>query len=317
MTGKESFAKGAFCATFGGILWAVSGACGQVLFQSCHFDAQWLTVTRLLCAGSFFLIYGFIKNGKGMLTIWKDKKDTKDLILYAIFGLVGIQFTYFMAIELSNAATATVIQYMGPAMILVYLAIRTKTPPTKIEVLAVCLAIGGIFLLATHGNPNTLQITPIALFWAVASAVTMAIQSIQPRQLLAKFGTPVCNGWGMIVGGLAFCLIRPPWEIGDGVWSVKAIIVLCGVVVLGTILSFFFYMEGVRIIGAGKASLYACSEPLSSAIISVCFLNVAFGWIDWVGSAMIISTIFLTSMQKKSEPVLNDTKEILKTDQEA
>lgn len=299
MEKKESFAKGAFCATFGALLWAISGACGQVLFQSCHFDAQWLTVTRLLVAGGFMMILGFVQNGKKMFDVWKDKRDAIDMVIYGIGGLLGLQYTYFLAIQYSNATTATVIQYLMPAMVMVYMAIRTKTPPTRIEVLALFLAITGVFLLATHGNPKTMQLTPIALFWCIMGAVTMAFQTVQPKRLLDKFGTPISNAWGMLIGGLALSIFRKPWEFGDGVWSVKAIIVVCGVILFGTILSFFFYLEGVRIIGATKASLYACTEPLAAALIGVFLLNVAFGWIDWVGSAMIISTIFLTSLPKK------------------
>ncbi len=295
-TETETYAKGAFCATFGAVLWAVSGACGQILFEAKHFDAQWLTVVRLLSAGSFMLILSLIRLKGGAFQVWKTKRDAVEILVYGIVGLLGIQYTYFLAIQYSNAATATVIQYLAPAMIMVYMVLRTRTAPTGREVLSMFLAVGGIFLLVTHGNPGSLTLSGAALFWSVMSAVTMAIASIQPRRLLATFGTPLSNGWGMLIGGLALSLFRKPWEYGQGVWDWQAVLVLLGVVVLGTILSFFFYQEGVRIIGSTKASLYATMEPLAATLIGIFFLNVAFGWIDWVGSIMIVSTVFLLSL---------------------
>lgn len=309
MKEKETYAKGAFCATFGAVLWAVSGACGQILFEAKHFDAQWLTVVRLLCAGTFMLILCCIRMKGDVLRVWKTRRDAAEIVIYGIIGLLGIQYTYFLAIQYSNAATATVIQYLSPAMIMLYMILRTRTLPTGIEVLSMILAISGIFLLVTHGNPGTLTLSATALFWSIMSAVTMAIASIQPRRLLGKFGTPLSNGWGMLIGGICLGIFRKPWEYKEGVWDWQAVLVLLGVVVLGTILSFFFYQEGVRMIGSTKASLYATMEPLAATLIGIFFLNVAFGWIDWAGSIMIVSTVFLISLPKTSEKTKKETSD--------
>jgi len=49
----------------------------------------------------------------------------------------------------------------------------------------------------------------------------------------------------------------------------------------------------VKRVGATVASLLACVEPLSAAVIAVIWLDVDFGVYDALGSACILATIVL------------------------
>lgn len=93
--------------------------------------------------------------------------------------------------------------------------------------------------------------------------------------------------------------VRQPWDLQGGTFDFAAFMATVGVVVLGTIMSFFLYLEGVRIIGSSKAVLYACVEPLTAAIIGIIWFNIAFGLLDWIGAAFIVSTVFIISIAPK------------------
>ena len=53
------------------------------------------------------------------------------------------------------------------------------------------------------------------------------------------------------------CVFTKPWHV-IGTWDFQAVGAMAMVVVVGTVLSFSFYMEGVRIIGATSKSLCLC-----------------------------------------------------------
>src|SRR5690606_30047242 len=97
------------------------------------------------------------------------------------------QYTYFAAIGFSNAATATVLQYIGPAFIVAWYAIRNRKWPVAIEFIALTLAITGTFLLVTHGSFKSLSVTPKAFVWGMLAALTLAFYTIQPAELLKKY----------------------------------------------------------------------------------------------------------------------------------
>lgn len=69
-----------------------------------------------------------------------------------------------MAIEASNAGTATVLQYLSPILILSAVCIKEKRRPVGLELGAIGLSLLGTFVLGTHGNIHTFYITGSALF---------------------------------------------------------------------------------------------------------------------------------------------------------
>ena len=87
------------------------------------------------------------------------------LLIFALIGLFLNQFAYLTAIQETNAGTATVLQYVCPVGILIYSCINNKVAPTLGEIVSIILAIGGTFLIATHGQLDQLSITPTGLFW--------------------------------------------------------------------------------------------------------------------------------------------------------
>ena len=70
----------------------------------------------------------------------------------------------------------------------------------KKEVLGVTLAVTGIFLIATHGNPTSLALSQKALIMGLISAVSVVIYTIKPARLQAQFDTPLVLAWGMLIG---------------------------------------------------------------------------------------------------------------------
>lgn len=287
-------------------MWALSGTFGQFLFTQRGLDAEWLTTVRLLAAGAIMLAICLIKDGKNILNIWKTRRDRIEVIIYGIVGMAGVQLTYFTAIQYSNAATGTLLQYTGSAFIVLYVAMRMKMLPRINEALAVLLAMAGIFLISTHGDVTKLVISKEALIWGLTSAILLAFYSIFPKRMLNQWGTLATNGWGMLLGGIVMTFKRSPFDLGGGTLDFGTVIATGGVVVLGTILSFFFYMESVRLIGSDKAVLYACIEPLTSAFVVMFWFHVAFGIPDWIGAFLIIGEVFLISMGNKNDVALPD-----------
>ena len=291
---RKTFMLGAFLALLPGVLWGLSGELGLYLFQQRGISAEWLETTRLLISGSLMLIISFAGSREKTLAIFKDKTDTRRLVIFAIFGLMAVQLTYFVAIAKSNAPTATILQYVFPVMIVLYTALRSHKLPNAKEVVAVVLAMVGIFLLVTHGNPGTLNITVEALIWGLTSAVAMAFYTMYPGNLQKRWGSPVVVGWGMLFGGIALNFYHPFWAFTGDI-DLMGLLMIAFIILFATFGAFYIYLVSVTMIGATYASLFACIEPLASAFFSVVGLNLVFNSMDWIGAALIMITMFLLS----------------------
>lgn len=298
MTEKQHLKRGSVLTITGGILWGISGTCGQYLLQVKGLSSDWLVPVRLLCAGVLLLFLCYMKQGNQIFAPLKNKKDGADLLIFGMVGMSMCQYTYFTAIEYSNAGTATVLQYIGPVLIMLYVSARAGKIPGRYEILAAILAMAGTFLLATHGKPGNLVISDKALFWGLCSAAALAVYTTQPGRLLKKYGSMVIAGWGMFIGGILLSLIFRPWE-KTLLLDTQAILGMGFIILFGTVTAFAFYLEGVNRVGPKKGSLLASVEPVSATIFSVLFMEVSFGMLDLLGFACIISTIFLLTSGKE------------------
>lgn len=297
---RHNNTKGIIMALMAAMLWGVSGTCGQFLFQQRGISVEWLMSARMLGAGGLLLLMAFIQKDKDIWMIWQDKVSRKKLLIFGILGMLTVQYSYFAAIKYSNAATATILQFSAPVLIALYLAFRHAQRLSAFEYLAILMAVTGTFLLVTHGNIHTLNISPFAFMLGMASAISLAIYTLLPGELLKKHTALSVIGWGLFIGGVAISFVKAPWQF-DGVWDGYTIANVLFVVIFGTLLPFYMYLKAVQIIGGQKASLLTSAEPLSATLIAVAWLGISFKAIDWVGALFIIATVFMLSAKKVTE----------------
>lgn len=290
--------RGTIFTLAGGMLWGLSGVCGQYLFTNYHVDSSWLTAIRMLGAGVMLGILCLVKQRKNYIEIWKHKTDRIQLLIFAIFGLLFCQYAYLTAISWSNAATATVLQYLGPVLIMILVCLRGRKLPNRPEFLAITLAVIGTFLLATHGNPSTMVLSKGGLAWGLISAVSLVCYTLLPVKIIPKWGSMVVTGYGMLIGGVVLAIAIRFFSIPVNL-DVKGWLAVGGVVVLGTLVAYTIYLQGVADVGPVKASLLSSVEPVSSTIISVVWLHTKFEVIDLVGFVCIIATVFLLTKKEK------------------
>ena len=287
---KSGSAKGSLMAAAGAACWGFSGCCGQFLFEERGVQAPWLVTLRLVIAGIFLIINGFILSGKDNLRIFYKKADRIHLILFGLAGITFCQFSYFMAVQSSNAGTATVLQYLSPVLILLWLCIKEMRFPGGVELLTILLSLTGVFLIGTHGNLSDLQLSEEGLFWGLMAAVAAVIYTVLPGTLVNRYGICQVLGYGMLMGGVVLSIFVKPWRVSL-VWDGATIAALFGVILVGTALAFGLYLKGVSMIGPLKGSLISGLEPVSSILISVFWLGTVFTLPDFLGFILILAAV--------------------------
>lgn len=107
----------------------------------------------------------------------------------------------------------------------------------------------------------------------------------------------------MLIGGIAFSFIHHPWNF-TGQWSIASVFAVIFVVLFGTLIAFYCYLESLKYIQPTEASVLSSAEPLSAAFLSVLWLRVPLGMLQWLGTACIIFTIVILSHAKNKESMV-------------
>ena len=294
---RRTTVRGTALTALGAVLWAFSSACGQYLIQKKGFPPEWLASTRILLAGFLLTTIGVVKNPSGIKRIFKSPRDVLTLILYGVLGFMLAQYSFLIAIQASNSATATVLQYTAPIIIVAIVCIKNRRAPAWTEAVSIILAVTGVFLLSTHGNPSELAIKEEALIWGLLAAVGMVFFSLLPAKIVPKYGSITVTGLGMIFGGIAMLFVARPWNF-EVHFDIESVFAYIGLAVMGTTIGYTLYMQGVSDIGSAKASLIASIEPVTSTVFAA-ILGTMFGVLDIVGMACIVATIFILSIPPK------------------
>lgn len=276
--------KGTLLTVVAGIAWGLSGTSGQYLMAH-GISALVLTNLRLLIAGGILMLLAYATAKDKILVFLKDRKSLLSLLIFALIGLFLNQFAYLSAIQETNAGTATVLQYVCPVGILIYSCIKDRVAPTLGEIVSIIFAIGGTFLIATHGQLDQLSMTPAGLFWGLFSALTYALYIILPIALIKKWGSSLVIGVGMVIAGLVALPFTGVLQ-ADIPTSLDFLLAFAGII-----------LKGASLIGPVKSSLLASIEPISAVFFAFLIMNEQFYPIDFIGMAMILFAVTLISLK--------------------
>ncbi|HFI0463761.1 TPA: DMT family transporter [Streptococcus suis] len=301
---KETL-KGYLYTIFAAIAWGFSGICGEILLKSHQVDAGWLTSVRMLIAGVCLLAYVWIKPNIRIinLALVSKKGNWLTLFAFAVFGLFMLQYPFIMAIQHSNAGTATMLQYLGPGLIVFYMCAKDKRLPHIIEVVALVFTLIGTAVMATDGQFSNLSLSPATLFWGLASALGILLYTVIPMRLIAKYNATVVITYGFLIGGLITGIGFQIWEKSVG-YDLNLILLVVLMSVVGTVLAFAIYLEGVAIIGPIRASMIACLEPVSAVFFSVIFLGHRFRPMELIGMVLLLLGVTMISLKDMQLPIL-------------
>lgn len=291
---------GIILTLLGATLWGVSGTSVQFVGNFRNMNLEWLLTMRLITAGLLTVLYGWIRQGNAVFNVFRNWRDTLGLVIFGVFGMALCQYTYFRSIVIAGAGIATVLQYLAPSMIIIYLLMRYGKRPSTGEIISVILALVGTICLMGNNGFSFESFRSDVLFWGLLSAVGVAVYSVSPVRLLATYGTIPIVGFGMLLSGLvAAALFQQPHSYAT--WDVWTVVGCFNVVFLGTIVSFNAYLEGVKCIGAVPGSILSSIEPISAAFFGWALLGNQFNWVGILGMAMIIATVIIIALEKRGQ----------------
>lgn len=262
------------------------------ILNNTNLSVSFFLTVRLITAGLCILFFLSI-TGKQIFLIWTDISWLKQLVVFSVLGMLGVQYTFVAAIEASNASIATLLQFLGPVYIILFLSWKNKIFPPKYQIIGIIGTLIGLFLLLTNANVKVLLISKEALLWGLAVGVAFSIYTVYPARLMKEWGVLLIVGWGMLVGGIVLAGVTQVWKSDEWthltVFPINLIVVI--IILIGTI-AFILFLSSMKYITAVETSILSSIEPLTAMIISVFWFGQILGSWQYIG--VIIMLLFVT-----------------------
>ncbi|OTN88549.1 hypothetical protein A5819_001030 [Enterococcus sp. 7E2_DIV0204] len=289
---KNQRSKGILLAVTGAILWGINGTFVDLVFSTLKAPVEWVVGTRLLGAGIIILLYSILIKKEKIFSIFKSSKDMSILFLFALIGMSGCQYLFFLSIEKNGAGLATILQFTSPIFIYLYLVLKKEKKMFLQELFYIMLTFLGVFLVVTRGNLTKLDVNILGLLIGIGSAIGVTFYTLQPRRILKKYGSSVVVGWGMLIGGGVFQFVHPIWQPGFNI-DKKVILYMGFIIVIGTAVSFCCYLGSLNYIEASLSNITAALEPLVANILTPLLLNQILPPIQIIGIGIVLLSVLL------------------------
>jgi DME family drug/metabolite transporter len=285
--------KGALMVMCAGVLWGSMGVIGKVIYSTTNIGPISLALYRLFFAIPIFTVITAANRYKVSLT-------RREMVLFACFGFCSLtvfEALYFTSFSYTSVQHAAALLYTAPAFVALLSWFSLKERLTSGKILAVVLSILGAFLVmgVVRGGALFASRTQIGDWLALGSGLAYSSWYIFGK-VLGRDREPAVTSLIGLSFGAAFLI---PLTVGfEGIRlpnSLTAWGLLALVGIIPTTMAYLFYLGGLKLIDATKASVFAIVEPLSAAVLAFVFFHETLSYDSLIGFILIISSILLVS----------------------
>lgn len=302
-TTTPSLRLGYLYAILAAILWGVSGSSAKFLFHNGVTPFQ-LVQLRITIAASGLFVWLLIRDASLL------KIARKDIWYFALFGTVGMgmcQFTYLFAISKINVAAAILLQYLAPSFIAIHSVVFVREKLSLSTVLALLGATSGCYLVVGAYNLQLLSLNWAGIISGILSAISFAWYTIHGEYGMRRYSPWTVLFYAMFFAALVWNILQPPFEAFLHSYSLIVWGWILYIGVLGTLVPFGLYLQGVNLIRSTRASITATLEPITAGIISYIFLSEIMAPLQITGGVLVIASIILLQLKQEHDdkaPVL-------------
>lgn len=268
---------------------------------------EWITCMRMSFAAVFFLALATVTMKRRVLEVFKDRSSLLLILGFSLLGITLTQISYLYAIRYAGAGTALLLEQLGLVLVMLYLCLKARRLPQKREFAGLVFALIGAVFISTQGDITTLSIPVLGLTWGLISAVSLAFYNLMAVKPLAKYGSFLVTGLAMLFGAVACTLCFRPWTIQVSLpfegWAIFA-----AIIVIGTILAYLLFVQGIKDAGPMRAGLLGSVEPVSGMVISALWLGTPISVFDTLGAIAIVAMIALVT-EREAKPELAEAQE--------
>jgi DME family drug/metabolite transporter len=279
-----------------GLLWGTTGIIGKMVYSGTTVGPIQLAWYRLIFAIPVLAAISFAKHYR--LSITK-----RELWLFAAFGFISLtvfEALYFTSFDYTTVQHAAALLYTAPAFVAIMSRLILKEHFSRNKILAVALSITGAFLVmgALRGEPLFASRTQVGDWLGLGSGLAYSSWYIFGK-VLGKNREPAVTSLVALCFGAIF--LFPLMFALEGLHPPSTLLAweLVGTIgIVPTAMAYLFYLGGLKLIEATKASVFAIVEPVSAAFLAFLILGETLSYDSFAGFVLIISSIMLISTSK-------------------
>ena len=261
-------------------LWGIAATVGRAAFTGQLFPARWaldavdpLILSQSRVTFSFLVLLPLLlarRNGEAL------KVPAADFVRMSLLGVLGVaasNYFYYLAIQKTNVATAIILQYTAPVLVLLYMIARGLQQPTLQRISAVLVAVLGCALVIGIVGRGGFRLNPAGVVAGLVAAFSFAFYNVGGHSLLGRYDRWIVLLYTTFSTTVFWLGVNPPWKIVAAHYSAFTWLFLLIFSLLSVLGPFSFYFAGLQYLEPTRAIVASCLEPVFSIVIAAIALR--------------------------------------------
>jgi drug/metabolite transporter (DMT)-like permease len=242
----------------------------------------------------FFLWIWLLRRGSWRLS----KRDALACFLLGAVGYSGQAALFFGSLHRVGAALTDLLLYLYPSLVTLLEWFVRGRRPDRFRILALLLSLAGCFLTA---QTSSASFDSAGIAMGVGSAIWYACYLTFGASMVSHISPHVVSGYVCAGAGLAF-FFGSLWQ-GEFVLPAdeKGWAVVLGLSLVATVLPVLFLFEGIKRIGASKASILSSIELVVALALAFGLLRESFSPRQLLGAFFILTAVFVVQQRQGPE----------------
>jgi len=295
--------KGYALALLAAAFWATGGLSAKWLFSPLDATtALWpvpppgiivdpvvLAGARALLATLFLLGYMSIFRRKELAV---SRSQLPFLALFGVVGLAGVHVTYFQAISYTNVATAILLEYLAPVIVLIFSVFLLGERFSWALPAGVVLSITGCALVVGAIGGQGVEVSIPGIAWGLAAAVFFAAYSLMGKYASSRFTPWTLLTWGLLFASVFWLLyLGGPARVFALLSEPAGLAVVAYMAVFATVVPFAAFLTALHHIDATKAVVTSTIEPVIAGLAAYLLFGESFTVTQLLGGVLVIAAI--------------------------
>jgi len=226
------------------------------------------------------------------------KLAKKQIFLVLIIGVFGFAFTstsLFMSYNYISIGMATMIFYTYPAIVTLfsYVLYKEKLYPRKI--ISLIISTIGIFILIDRGS-STFNLAGIILAGIAAILYSLYVLGASHKEFMT-INSYVLTFYISCASAVAMFIAANTTGNFNMHISFYALVAILLLALISTVVALMAFLEGVRIIGPSKASIFSTIEPIVALILGILILGESISVRIIIGSILILMSVVILTRE--------------------
>jgi len=232
----------------------------------------------------------------------------RDLRFFAVFGIVGmaaVHYTYFKTISLTNVATAILLEYLAPVIVLAVSVLFLRHKLTWSLPAGVALSVFGCALVVGAVGGDGLSVSPAGIAWGLSSAVFFATYSLMGSWAAGKFSPFTTLVYGLGFAAAFWLVVLGPASVLEVFADPRTGAAVVFVAVFSTIIPFSAFLAALSYIAPTNATVTSHAEPVIAGIGAFFLFGEALTPLQLLGGLLVMAAIAVVQLPEKNPgPIL-------------